>query len=120
MAPRKPDGRSRTGFVVVAASLGLLVLTAVFAVAATRSFVSSSAWVDHTLDVRHEIAELAVAMWQAESSERGYVITGRAEYLAPVPTLVDRTYGYAAPVARIPAHRSGTPDRDCAVERADG
>jgi len=104
---RSAGDDSRKAFVaLVATSIGLFVVTAALGIAAAHRFVSSSAWVDHTLEVRHEIAQLGIAMWQAESTERGYVITGRGEYIAPYGKAKDAAF---AEVQRV---RELTRDND--------
>jgi len=47
----------------------------------TQSLIQTSYWVAHTHEVLSEIAELLAGLKDAETGQRGYVITGREEYL---------------------------------------
>ncbi len=65
--------------------LALVVLLVVGAVSydSTRKFNSSAGWVRHTYDVLSGLDELLSGMKDAETGERGYVITGEPRYLEP-------------------------------------
>jgi signal transduction histidine kinase len=75
--------RSIGALVLGGVALALLAIAFLIAINATRSLAASSAWVDHTTSVRRDIAEIGRSILFAESSQRGYVLTGNAEYLAP-------------------------------------
>jgi CHASE3 domain sensor protein len=40
-------------------------------------------WVRHTLEVQNQIADVMLLVQRVETSQRGYLLTGRVEYLAP-------------------------------------
>src|SRR4051812_7150711 len=66
----------------------VVALVAVFAIAllALWSLQARSAGqlrVRHTLDILRELAQLSSTITEAESGQRGYVITGREQYLVP-------------------------------------
>jgi methyl-accepting chemotaxis protein len=65
--------------------LALVVLLVVGAVSydSTRKFNSSAGWVRHTYEVLSGLDELLSGMKDAETGERGYVITGEPRYLEP-------------------------------------
>ncbi len=66
--------------------VGLAALIIVSAVAAYRimgDFLTASHWVAHSHDVIQLLDELDGLVAEAETAVRGYVITGRREYLAP-------------------------------------
>lgn len=46
-------------------------------------FIQSSQWVNHTHLVRTTVSELLSIMQDAETGQRGYIITGKEEYLEP-------------------------------------
>jgi signal transduction histidine kinase/CheY-like chemotaxis protein len=48
-------------------------------------------WVDHTYTVQAHIKDLRVAMDEAETGQRGYLLTGRDEFLAPYNAARDRS-----------------------------
>jgi CHASE3 domain sensor protein len=45
--------------------------------------VESFGWVSHTLEVQRELATVEARMSEAESGQRGYLLTGEARFLAP-------------------------------------
>jgi CHASE3 domain sensor protein len=45
--------------------------------------VESFGWVSHTLEVQRELATVEARMSEAESAERGYLLTGETTFLAP-------------------------------------
>ena len=68
--------------------LALAVLLVVGAVSydSTTKLSSSADWVRHTHEVLAGLDELLSAMKDAETGERGYVITGESPYLEPYNT----------------------------------
>ena len=65
--------------------LALLALTIVGAVSydGTSKLIDSAAWKWHTREVLGGVDELLSAMKDAETGQRGYIITGEARYLEP-------------------------------------
>ncbi len=65
--------------------LALIALTLVGAVSydSTSKLIDSAQWVRHTNDVLKGLDELLSEMKDAETGQRGYVITGEARYLEP-------------------------------------
>ena len=65
--------------------LALIALTTVGAVSydGTSKLIDSAAWVRHTREVLEGLDELLSAMKDAETGQRGYIITGEARYLEP-------------------------------------
>jgi signal transduction histidine kinase len=61
---------------LLVAALGLSIFT-------SRRLASSSARVDHTMLVKVAVAQLLGTLFEAEAGQRGYVLTGRPEYLEP-------------------------------------
>jgi signal transduction histidine kinase len=68
---------------------GLLVSTLLAAAIVLATFwlggraESEDGWVRHTLAVRSELQLIQTLVLRAESSQRGFLVTGRDEYLAP-------------------------------------
>src|SRR5215208_6886612 len=58
---------------------GLLLVEWKGGTAAAESFE----WVSHTLEVQRELATVEARMSEAESGQRGYLLTGQAAFLAP-------------------------------------
>jgi len=71
----------------LAAAFGLaVVILAVMAGSgyrATTSLIENNGWVDHTFQVRTQLANLLSELLDAEGGQRGYTITGDESYLAP-------------------------------------
>src|SRR5713226_5865159 len=64
------------------AGLTLLVIAGV-SYRSTSTLIENDAWVDHTYQVRTELADLLSELKDAETGQRGYIITGDESYLAP-------------------------------------
>ncbi len=65
--------------------LALVALMVVGAVSynSTAKLIDSAEWVGHTHEVLNELDDLLSGMKDAETGQRGYVITGEARYLEP-------------------------------------
>jgi methyl-accepting chemotaxis protein len=77
---RRPLAWIALALAVLAASGVLVVLLDRSADAETRS---SFQWTTHTLEVENELARTLAAIVEAESAQRGYIISGDTVYLAP-------------------------------------
>ncbi len=88
-AKRGPDAALlalATGFAVLALACG-------GALWLTNEQARSAAWVDHSLDVRNRISTVLSLLQDAETGQRGYLLTRRPEFLQP----------YEAAAPRIPS-----------------
>ncbi len=61
----------------------LLSIPAGFAFQAQRRLADSFHWVAHTIEVRDHLQQIHSLIVDAESSERGYLLTSREKYLRP-------------------------------------
>jgi PAS domain S-box-containing protein len=77
---RKPGIGVSTGIGLAVVLLGFLVAVTY---RNTRRLIEAGAWVDHTRDVIGELESLSSSLRDAESSERGYLLTGIPAYLGP-------------------------------------
>lgn len=75
--------RSVGARVVVLVSLALVVLAAVSALILVQGIDRQIDDVTHTYVVRNEARELTIALSEAESAQRGYLLTGDTSYVAP-------------------------------------
>ena len=66
----------------IAAALLVIVLNTWFAVSSIRSLLQSEAWLAHTWEVIGQNEHLLVAVTNAESSARAFIITGRQNSLS--------------------------------------
>lgn len=71
----------------------LLVVGAVGVVAyrATTELVDSADWVTHTHKVKENLTQLSLTLADAETAQRGYLLTGEERYLEPYRTALDAT-----------------------------
>jgi len=69
-----------SGFAVTTLAL---IVVAVTGYQSTRSAIERAQWVAHTQQVRRQIADLLALLSRAETSQRGFVITGDESLLAP-------------------------------------
>jgi methyl-accepting chemotaxis protein len=60
-----------------------LVLIICFAYRNTTQLIENEGWVAHTHQVRSELADLLSELKDAETGQRGYVLTGEESYLEP-------------------------------------
>jgi methyl-accepting chemotaxis protein len=74
-------GQKLTGAFAVAA-LTVLVI-ALFGYQSTVHLIDNSHWVDHTHEVRRDLAGLLATLTDCETGQRGYVITGDDSFLEP-------------------------------------
>ncbi len=66
-----------------ALALAMFLVVGTVSYRSTIAFVESSEWVTHTHKVREKLQELLSKMTDAETGQRGYVITGEERYLEP-------------------------------------
>src|SRR6185436_5384784 len=81
-----------SGFAVTV--LALLVV-AVTGYRSARSLISNDERVAHTHQVRRQLAALLVQLVNAETGQRGFVITGKEEFLEPYNAAIgtiDKTF----------------------------
>jgi methyl-accepting chemotaxis protein len=72
--------RLASAFAMAALILAVLM---VLAYQNTSQLIANAGWVTHTYQVRDTLARLEVAMTDAETGQRGYLLTGDEAYLAP-------------------------------------
>ena len=97
-----------------AAALMVVVVTAIVSYRNTRDLVDTSRWVAHTHEVREQLASTLSALQDAETGQRGYIITGDRTDIVPYEaarhTVPER-------IARLRVLVSDNPlQRDAAVE----
>jgi methyl-accepting chemotaxis protein len=96
----------------LAASFGLAALTlVVIAVVSYRNasrLIENDAWVTHTQQVRTELADLLSELKDAETGQRGYLVTGDESYLAPYQSALVAIKGTLDDVRRL---TSDNPDQ---------
>jgi methyl-accepting chemotaxis protein len=74
----------------------VLLLVGLVGYRSIQSLRSTDDWVKHTYEVRETILALSAQLEDAESGQRGYIITGLTSYLEPYQAALsqlDRTFG---------------------------
>src|SRR5229473_10027 len=84
------------------AGLTLLVIAGV-SYRSTSTLIENDAWVDHTCQVRRELADLLSELKDAETGQRGYIITGKESYLDPYKSALARTKAVSDDVLKLTA-----------------
>ena len=65
---------------VLALALAALVMVGAQSYRATRRLITDAGWVTHTQQVREEIASMLAGLHEAETHQRGYLLTGTSHY----------------------------------------
>lgn len=78
--------------------------------------VESFEWVSHTLEVQRELATVEARMSEAESGQRGYILTGQAGFLAPYQAATREVRNRLANLRRLLSDNSGQRLRFAMVE----
>jgi methyl-accepting chemotaxis protein len=86
-----------------ALALVIFVIVAIVSLRNVDKQVEDAAWVDHTHLVLTEIAELLSALKDAETGQRGYIITGDASYLEPFNKAIASTELHRVKLAELVA-----------------
>jgi signal transduction histidine kinase/CheY-like chemotaxis protein len=68
---------------------------------------SASRWTQHTYDVLGSIRDLEIAMRDAESDQRGYLLTGKHEYLTSYDIALSRGSNLLGDLKRLTADNPG-------------
>jgi len=72
---------------------------------------SARAWTDHTYIVLAAIRELEIAARDAESNQRGYLLTGNPDYLIPYDTALNQASVLLGDLQRLTADNPAEQDR---------
>ena len=70
----------------------LLVLITILGILEHLANKRASRWVQHTLEVKTQISHLLSLVTDAETGQRGYLLTGKDRYLEPHTRAVDATW----------------------------
>jgi PAS domain S-box-containing protein len=114
--PNAIPPRENTRRLIVSAALGLCAVIGLFA-AGSASYVSASARVDHTLEVQAAADEWLVALLDAETGARGFIlVSDQSAFLEPYAASLRTERATATRVANLVA---SDPDQAQAVRVAE-
>ncbi len=104
---------------VIGASLAvaLLAFNAGVDYRKTRELHESSQWVIHSHEVHDALVSLLSTLKDAETGQRGYVITGEAEYLAPYHDALAR---HRTAIERVAELTADDPEQQADLQRLRG
>src|ERR1700755_2379196 len=74
---------TRTLFLSFSLSLLLLIITSIASYVSITNLLSSTGWVNHTHVVIQKVETILSTLKDAETGQRGYLLTGDAEFLEP-------------------------------------
>ena len=64
-------------------SLLLLIISAVASYISINNLLTSAGWVNHTNEVGKKVDGVSSVLVDAETAQRGYLLTGKEEFLDP-------------------------------------
>src|SRR4051812_1718123 len=80
----------RTLLISFSLSIVLLIITSVASFISIHNLLESAKWVNHTNEVIHRLEETLSTLKDAETGQRGYLLTGNTEYLEPYQGAQDK------------------------------
>src|SRR5436853_5365312 len=108
------EDKTRLGVVIM---LAVLVINGFVSYRATRKFVENEQWVSHTHEVLAELEATLSTLKDAETGERGFIITGADEYLEPYQTALGRIDRHVEKVKQLTADNPRQQTRIPVLER---
>lgn len=104
----------RNLYVAYGVSLALLIVTAVASYLSIKNLLSSAGWVNHTNEVTKKIDSVLSILQEAESGQRGYLLTNNERFLEPYngayQTTIDRINEVKRMTADNPAQQATCDD----------
>lgn len=91
--------------------LGMLVSIGLIAAWTLRQISISDSWVDHTREVIRNTDEILAYLEDAESAQRGYILTGQGTYLEPYQAAVAKLPSALSALQRLTADNSSQQER---------
>lgn len=88
-------------------ALSLFAINGAFSYYNTQRLIRNQQWVSHTHEVLNEIESTLSLVKDAETGTRGFVITGKEEYLEPYNSAVREIEGNLAPLAKLVSDNPG-------------
>jgi PAS domain S-box-containing protein len=84
----------------------LLIGNAIFTRRELDTQVGNAAWVNHTRQVLFEVSQTESLLIDAETGQRGYLLTGKTMYLAPYDRAVTEIDGHIQTLSQLTADNS--------------
>jgi CheY-like chemotaxis protein/CHASE3 domain sensor protein/putative methionine-R-sulfoxide reductase with GAF domain len=93
-----------SGFVICSL---MLLLVGVISFRNSEKFISSNQWVNHTHEVLNEFEQIRVSFIDAETGERGYIITGDESYLEPFNSAKSKIFEHLDKIKKLTVDNPG-------------
>src|SRR5258708_5316729 len=101
----------------VGVAVAVLLVNAFVSYRATRSVIDRERLLIHTHEVRAGLEAILSTMKDAETGERGYIITGEDAYLQPYDDAIDRIHNQVESLRQLTADNPDQQARLPALER---
>ncbi|MCA9601785.1 MAG: CHASE3 domain-containing protein [Polyangiales bacterium] len=98
-----------------ASSILIMIVIAFVGYRSTTDLLEQAEWVNHTREVRKQLGDLLTEMLDAETGQRGYILTGDESFLEPYQSAVVAT---PPTLARVRSLTSDNPRQQRRLERA--
>jgi len=98
-----PAAKSDRQLIALVAGFIVLAIAVVGVIGLVRQQQNSARLVDHTLQVENQLTTVLSRLQDAETGQRGYLLTGRQDYLAPYDASVARLGGDFEQLERLVA-----------------
>jgi PAS domain S-box-containing protein len=95
----------------------LMVANAGIAYRQTQRLFDQSALVTHTLEVDDKLGQLLQTITNAETGQRGYLLTGQKSYLAPYDLAIQRADGWIDEIVRLTADNPEQASRNPEIKK---
>jgi signal transduction histidine kinase/ActR/RegA family two-component response regulator len=113
MSPVKSD----RPLIALVLGFALLAVTVVAAIVLVQQQQRTYAWVTHALRVENQLGVVLSHLQDAETGQRGYLLTGRADYLEPYRSATSRIDG---DLAKLDSFVADNPRQVVAAQRLRG
>ena len=78
-----PGGKSDRSLIALIVGFAVLITAVLVIVGLSAAQPRSYGWITHTLQVENQVRTVLSRLVDAETGQRGYLITGREDYLEP-------------------------------------
>jgi signal transduction histidine kinase/ActR/RegA family two-component response regulator len=109
-----PSVKSDRPLIALALGFAFLALTVMAAVVMVQQQQRTYGWVTHALRVENQLTVVISRLQDAESGQRGYLLTGRNDFLEPYDTAASRV---EADIAALDALVADNPAQQAAARR---
>ncbi len=96
-------GKSDRSLIALIIGFAVLIVAVLAVVALSASQPRAYGWINHTLQVENQVRTVFARLVDAEAGQRGYLLTGREDYLEPYKAASDKLDGDVATLHKLVA-----------------